>query len=227
MSSVQPTIGILSGLDQKSAAPLIDAFIKEYEKPFLTKGEVEIPRIITHALPVTSVESTPKNPEAIKQDLLAALALLEKSGATCIVLNSYIAHMHLESLRGATSLPILDMISLSMAQIKKAPYKVAILGTRTTIATQLFQQALATKGSEGIMPPYWQTHVDTILKKIKVGVSAQTEFNWLLGRIKSSGITTIIIASTDLSKLAARATGFTIIDCTHVLAQEAVRMCRQ
>lgn len=223
----QPLIGVLSGVDQKSAAPFIDAFITLYEKPFLTKGEIEIPHIIVNALPVTCLESVPQHTETTQAALLAALKLLEKAGSTCIVLNSYVAHMHVEALRTATSLPIIDMVSTSIAHIKKAPYKVAILGTRTTLATHIFQDALTQIKSEGIMPPYWQTHVDAMLKKMRVGLSAQTEFSWLLGRIKSSGITTLIIASTELSKMASRATGFTVIDANLLLAEATVKHYRE
>lgn len=222
----QPLIGVLSGVDQKSAAPFIDAFITLYEKPFLTRGEVEIPHMIVNALPVTCIESLPDKPEAVRTALISALKLLEKAGATCIVLNSYIAHMHLSALRNATTLPIIDMVSTSIAMIKKSPYKVAILGTRITLTTHIFQDALTGIKSEGIMPPYWQTHVDAMFKKMRVGLSAQTEFSWLLGRIKSSGITTLIIASTELSKMAARATGFTVIDANLLLAEATVKHYR-
>ncbi|MCW1929687.1 MAG: aspartate/glutamate racemase family protein [Candidatus Kerfeldbacteria bacterium] len=222
----QPVIGILSGLDQKSAAPFIDAFIKEYEKPFLTKGEVEIPEMRVYALRVTCIDKVPEDAEETKKELMRACQQLEKDGATCIVLTSYIAHQYIDELRSAVRIPLLDMVTLAMECIKKAPYKVALLGTRVTIATHIFQTALAGKKSEGVMPPYWQTHVDAMFKKIKVGLSAQTEFNWLLGRIKSSGITTVIVASTDLSKMASRATGFTMIDTNLLLAEAAVRLCR-
>lgn len=220
------TLGILSGLDQKSTAPFIDAFLKEYEKPFLTKGEIEISRILVHALPSTTGEYSIADAKKMLDALVVAAKTLERDGARCIVVTSILAHIHLPDIQRSVTIPVLDMVALTLQRIKKAPYKIAVLGSRVTIGTQLFQNALAQLRIEGIMPPYWQTHVDGMLKKIKVGLSAQTEFNWLLGRIKSSGMTTIIVASTELSKPASKATGFTILDTNTILAEEAVRICR-
>jgi hypothetical protein len=102
---------------------------------------------------------------------------------------------------------------------------VAILATRATLASGLYQRGAAACGRECVARPHWQDTVDGIVAAVKSGADLATSLAaWrdLCREIGEEGADAII-ACTDLNAVADRAAaGITVVDSAACLAEETV-----
>ncbi len=166
--------------------------------------------------------------------LCAGAAKLVSGGAECIGIPCNTAHYYLAAVRrAAQGVPVLDMIELTAKAARDClgtGARVAIAATQATLATRLYDSALASVGLVPMVPsPPEQVIIDDLIfgpSGVKAGfVDANNcrRFQELCVRLFSSGAEGIIAACTELPLLAGSpSTMLPIIDPTSILAQALV-----
>ena len=166
-------------------------------------------------------------------EMLSALRNLEKCGADCVVMPCNTAHHFLPRLQAETELPILDMTAITAAVCaKRYPGRRAcLLGTKGTIAAQIYDDALKAAGVDFLVPnEAEQTELMRLIYdvvKASRPLEPETE-SWhaLLSELFGRGADYFILACTELPILADHlGHPDPFVDPTLELAKAAIRFC--
>lgn len=160
--------------------------------------------------------------------LLAGARTLREVGATVVAMPCNTAHAFLPRLIRDTGMRFLDMIAQTVQTLPPAPGQVAILGTRGTIRSGLYQRELAAAGLRHMEPSdALQRLTDEAIALVKTGNihAARAASVDAIRRLSDGGATRIILACTELP-VALREHDFRelppLVDPTEALAQAAV-----
>lgn len=166
-------------------------------------------------------------------EMLSALRNLEKCGADCVVMPCNTAHHFLPQLQKETDLPILDMTAITAAVCaERYPGRRAcLLGTKGTIAAQIYDDALQEAGVDFVVPnEEEQTELMRLIYDVvKASRPREPEAeNWcgLLSGLIERGADYFILACTELPILAdVLDHPGPFVDPTLELAKAAIRFC--
>lgn len=166
-------------------------------------------------------------------EMASALRNLEKCGAECIIMPCNTAHYFLPALQAQTAIPFLSMLEAT-ARACAAVYpgkRAAILATRGTLATGLYERALEKEGVDFLLPeePQRDVLMHLIYEVVKAARPLAPEADlWaqLLEQLRRAGADYFILGCTELPIIADTlpAPG-PFIDPTAELAKAAIRFC--
>lgn len=166
-------------------------------------------------------------------EMASALRNLEKCGAECIIMPCNTAHYFLPALQAQTAIPFLSMLEAT-ARACAAAYpgkRAAILATRGTLATGLYERALEKEGVDFLLPeePQRDVLMHLIYEVVKAARPLAPEADlWaqLLEQLRRAGADYFILGCTELPIIADTlpAPG-PFIDPTAELAKAAIRFC--
>ncbi len=133
--------------------------------------------------------------------LQAMARRLETAGADLLVMPCNTAHVYIEEIRAAVSVPVLDMIGETVATIDRAA--VGLLATDGTIRARLYQEACEVRGIRLVLPNSAdQRAVMDAIEAIKRGEdprSAGEEIAAIVRRIEGDGAEAVIAGCTEIS----------------------------
>ena len=162
-----------------------------------------------------------------------ALRHLEACGADCIIMPCNTAHYFLPQLQAKTEIPFLSMLAATAkACAAKFPGKTAaVLGTKGTLATGLYDRALEAEGVAFILPD--EAERDTLMHLIYDVVKAskplapeQGTWERLLDGLRARGADYFILGCTELPIVAdSLPVEGPFVDPTAELAKAAIRFC--
>jgi aspartate racemase len=162
-----------------------------------------------------------------------ALAL-QAAGAQAIAIACNTAHHWAEQLGARLSVPLLhiaDAVAEAIAARPVPPRRVALLGTRGTLASGFYAKRLEAARLEWIAPTGEEqgAFVDPAIAAVKAGDAARARdlFAQLAYRLRVRGADLLILGCTELPLAAARS-GFEsmCLDANHALAGAIVRFAR-
>ena len=166
-------------------------------------------------------------------EMTKALRSLEKCGADCIIMPCNTAHYFLPRLQALTATPFISMLeATARACAAQYPGKTAaILGTKGTLRTRLYHDALAAQGVETLTPS--DAGQDELMRLIYDVVKANRPLApetdaWarLLDGLCAHGADYFILGCTELPLLADTLPHpDPFIDPTAELARTAIRFC--
>ena len=166
-------------------------------------------------------------------EMTHALRSLEKCGADCIIMPCNTAHYFLPRLQALTGIPFISMLEATAKACAAAyPGKTAaILGTRGTLKTRLYHDALAAQGVPALTPN--EPEQDELMRLIYDVVKANRPLApeaqaWasLLEGLCARGADYFILGCTELPLLADTLPHpGPFIDPTAELALAAIRFC--
>lgn len=166
-------------------------------------------------------------------EMTHALRSLEKCGADCIIMPCNTAHYFLPRLQALTGIPFISMLEATAKACATAyPGKTAaILGTRGTLKTRLYHDALAAQGVPALTPD--EAEQDELMRLIYDVVKANRPLApeaqaWasLLEGLCARGADYFILGCTELPLLADTLPHpGPFIDPTAELARAAIRFC--
>lgn len=228
---MKKTIGILGGMGPLATADLFQKIIA------LTAAGSDNEHIRVY---IDSNASIPDRTAAILgggADPLPAmrdsLRKLESCGADCIIMPCNTAHYFLPRLQGLTDIPFLSMLEAA-AKACRAKFPggtAAVLATRGTLASGLYQAALEKENVPFLLPEEGER--DALMEVIYGGVKAgappecyRAAFLSVLEGMAGRGAGYFILGCTELP-LAFRLLGLTqpSVDPTEELARAAIRFC--
>lgn len=166
--------------------------------------------------------------------LIASAQRLEAAGADFLIIPCNTAHAFLAAVQQLISIPIISMIEETAEQVSRlvpAGSLVGILATAGTIASRLYQEALAHRGLEALVPDAeHQALVTNAISRVKAGKLdtettelALTAASWLV----HCGARALVLGCTELPLVFPEgALSVPIVDPTRLLAEAAVAIAR-
>ena len=225
------TIGILGGMGPLATADLYKKIV------MLTDADSDNAHIRTY---IDSNCHIPDRTAAILsggesplKEMESALRNLEKCHADCIIMPCNTAHFFLPDLQKKTSLPILSMMKATAKTCaEQFPGQTpAILATKGTLSTGLYERALEEQGISCLLPDEKQQ--DTLMYLIYDVVKAtgpiepeRDKWEDILQSLRERGAGYFILGCTELPILAEvlNSKG-PFVDATTELAKAAIRFC--
>ena len=225
------TIGILGGMGPLATADLFRKIT------CLTKADCDNDHIRVY---IDSNARIPDRTAAILAggtdpvpEMTSALRHLEACGADCIIMPCNTAHYFLPQLQAKTKTPFLSMLAATAKTCAaKFPGKTAaVLGTKGTLATGLYDRALEAESVRFLLPE--ETERDELMRLIYDVVKAskpllpETEaWRALLDGLRARGADYFILGCTELPILAdTLPVSGPFVDPTAELAKAAIRFC--
>ena len=228
---MKKSIGILGGMGPLATADLLRKIV------LLTKAEKDGDHIRIYIddnpnIPdrTAAILSGGESPLPQMRDSLGKLALC---GADCIIMPCNTAHYFLPQLQAKTETPFLSMLAATAKTCAaKFPGKTAaVLGTKGTLATGLYDRALEGEGVAFILPD--EAERDTLMHLIYDVVKAskplapeQGTWEALLNGLRARGADYFILGCTELPIVAdSLPVEGPFVDPTAELAKAAIRFC--
>src|SRR5581483_2528296 len=118
------------------------------------------------------------------------------------------------------------MVEVTLSRIPKSVKKITVLGTRSTLESEVYQSGLAQARLNCVLNPEWQRHVDEMLLSIKSSsdhLAATKLWKELCKELRMAEVDTIVLACTDLNVVINPANSpLKIVDSSLALAEAIV-----
>jgi aspartate racemase len=220
-------VGIIGGMGPEATVDLMRRVVAKTPARddqdhvhLIVESNPKIPSRIAHLIEGTGDDPTP--------ELIRIAANLQRAGADALAIPCNTAHAYAHSIRRAVSIPLLDMVSLSVDQIahSRRAARVGLLASTAVHTTELYSKALSAQGIDTVLPAH-QDEVMALIKAVKQGDTG-TETQAALGRVAletASHADVLLIACSELSVISA---GITVpfVDSLDVLAQAIVTFAK-
>jgi aspartate racemase len=216
-------VGVIGGMGPEATVDLMRRVIAKTQADddqdhvhLLVESNPKIPSRIAHLIEGTGADPTP--------ELIRIAQNLERGGAQALAIPCNTAHGYADAIRGSVSIPVLNMIALTVERIAASGKvrSVGLLASTAVINTQLFATAFAAIGIEIVLPPR-QEHVMALIKAVKRGDTGAKMHESLAGLAaelaKRSDV--LLVACSELSVIAA-GIDVPFVDSLDVLAQAVV-----
>jgi aspartate racemase len=216
-------VGIIGGMGPEATVDLMRRVMSKTPAHgdqdhihLIVESNPKIPSRIAHLIEGTGDDPTP--------ELIRIAGNLQRAGAHALAIPCNTAHAYAHSIRRAVSIPLLDMVSLTVDQIalSRRAARVGMLASTAVHTTELYAKAFAAHGIDTVLPAR-QEEVMALINAVKRGdTGAQTQA--ALGRVAletKNQSDVLLIACSELSVIAA---GITVpfVDSLDVLAQAIV-----
>ena len=166
------------------------------------------------------------------KEVSKSLKVLADSGANLAVITCNTAHAKLKEIQKNASVPILDMINLTVNNVTKNFSNVLILATEATIREKIYQSKNGSSNVNWICPDKrTQQKVSKIIYSIKAGQEKNILEN-IVSIVKklNKNSDAVIFACTELSiyaKEARKLLKIPVVDPLEILAREVVRLSQK
>ncbi len=169
--------------------------------------------------------------------LIHGLHGLERAGCGAVVMPCNLAHVWIDGMRAATSLPILHIVDAAIDELRRLavpPGPVGVMGTAPTLEVRLYQDRLAAHGRASLIPTddEMADYVTPAIAAVKANrvADAYAPLAEIVVRLRDRGAQTVILGCTEIPLgLAAGPSdtlGIPIIDSIDALALAAIAWAR-
>jgi aspartate racemase len=183
----------------------------------IVESNPKIPSRIAHLIEGTGADPTP--------ELIRIAVNLQRAGAEALAIPCNTAHAYAHSIRRAVSIPLLDMVQLTVDEIASSPRtaRVGLLASSAVLATELYAKAFSAHGIAVVHPP-GQEQVMSLIKAVKrgeTGLPSQAELA-RIARDLANHADMLLIGCSELSVISA---GMTVpfVDSLDVQARAIVK----
>jgi len=222
----RPTIGLLAGMGVRSTPPFLDLIIKECQRQYGAKEEMDYPHMIVFSWPTPFYFDRPNDPDELRESIAEGLAWLQDTGVDFMAMPCNSAHAFFEELAEGVDVPLLSMIDATAGDVPDGVSRVALLATRTTRDAGFYQRSLGAREIDLVVEESIQLRVDSILEEIRrVSDLSAPRSRWekLLEDLASDGVEAGLIACTDLNVVMGGQAPLPLVDGTHSLARLVVQ----
>jgi aspartate racemase len=183
----------------------------------IVESNPKIPSRIAHLIEGTGADPTP--------ELIRIAVNLQRAGAEALAIPCNTAHAYAHSIRRAVSIPLLDMVQLTVDQIASSPRtaRVGLLASSAVLATELYAKAFSAHGI-AVVHPAGQDEVMSLIKAVKrgeTGLAGQTALARIALELANQA-DMLLIGCSELSVISAGITK-PFVDSLDVQAQAIVK----
>jgi aspartate racemase len=221
--SAHRVVGIIGGMGPEATVDVMRRVVAKTPARddqdhihLIVESNPKIPSRIAHLIDGTGADPTP--------ELIRIAGNLQRAGADALAIPCNTAHAYAHSIRRAVSIPLLDMVTLTVDQIalSRRAARVGLLASTAVHSTELYARAFSAQGMETILPAR-QDAVMALIKAVKRGDTG-TETQAALGEVAlemTDQADVLLIACSELSVISA---GIKVpfADSLDVLAQAIV-----
>jgi aspartate racemase len=222
-SAPHRVVGVIGGMGPEATVDLMRRVIAKTPADddqdhihLIVESNPKISSRIAHLIERTGPDPTP--------ELIQVAQNLQRAGAQALAMPCNTAHGYAEAIKRAVSIPLLDMIALTVERIA-APgnvRSVGLLASTAVINTKLFTSAFAAKGISIVLPPR-QEQIMSLIKAVKrgdTGSKVQKQLGGLASELAHDS-DILLVACSELSVIAA---GIKVpfVDSLDILAQAVV-----
>lgn len=226
---MKKTLGVLGGMGPQASARFYDLLIKLSEDLHGAKKNKDYPHILLSNLPVPDlINNRASEDETVKMVHDEAMRL-RRAGADMLVMSCNTMHLFEAKIsRKNTAKPFYSMIDAVIERVIKNKHKtVGLLGTRTTLTSGLYSDALREKGVNVLLPDVKE--YKEIVKMInsviagKITINEKNKLKSFVNNFKKQGATAVILGCTELPLIAEQSVykDIEIIDSLKILAEKA------
>jgi aspartate racemase len=217
-------VGIIGGMGPEATVDLMRRVVAKTPAEddqdhvhMIVESNPKIPSRIAHLIEGTGTDPTP--------ELIRIAANLQRAGADALAIPCNTAHAYAHSIRRAVSIPLLDMVDLTVAQIahSRRAARVGVLASTAVHTTELYAKAFAAHGIDIVLPAR-QDEVMALIKAVKrgdTGGETQAELARVALEMKSQA-DALLIACSELSVVSSRI-AVPFVDSLDVLAEAIVK----
>ncbi|HEU5102993.1 MAG TPA: aspartate/glutamate racemase family protein [Roseiflexaceae bacterium] len=210
----------------RSTAPFVDLVLDECQRQYGARFDIDFPPMLIYSLPTPFYVDRPLDHIALEETILAGLRKLEASGVAFVAMPCNSAHIYFDRLAAGIHVPLLNMVDLALAALPAASDSVALLATRPTLESRLYQAAIERMGLRVLAGEAWQARVDALILAIKSSAdraAASALWRELIRDLEAAGADTLLLACTDLNAVSGAASArLTLVDATRCLAAAVV-----
>jgi aspartate racemase len=169
LTELQRIVGIIGGMGPEATVDLMRRAIAKTPARgdadhihMIVESNPKIPSRIAHLIEGTGPDPTP--------ELIRVAANLERAGASVLAIPCKTAHVYANSIRGAVSIPLLDMVKLTTARIAASGRvtRVGLLASTAVHKTALYANAFSAHGIMTALPTR-QDEVMALIEGVKRG----------------------------------------------------------
>jgi aspartate racemase len=219
-------VGIIGGMGPEATVDLMRRVIAktqvrddEDHVHLIVESNPKIPSRIAHLIEGTGPDPTP--------DLIRIAANLQRAGADALAIPCNTAHAYADSIRRAVSIPLLDMVSLTVEEIAASGHtRVGILASSAVHNTALYARAFSAHGITTSLPAR-QEEVMALIKAVKrgdTGLQTQAALRRIALHLADQA-DVLLVGCSELSVIAAVIT-VPFVDSLDVLAQAVVNFAQ-
>ncbi len=222
------TIGILGGMSPESTIEYYQYITRAYTEKF---GDYSYPEIVIFSV---SFQPYVDLPAAGRWDLVAdglaqAAQKLAAAGADFVVIATNTMHKVVDDIQSQIDIPILSLLDVVGEAIAAQGLKtVGLLGTRFTMESTFYQEALAQRGITVITPN--AADRETVNRVIydelvagKIRAESRAEYLAIIERLATEGAQGIILGCTEIPLLVKQSdTSLPLFDTTILHADAAL-----
>jgi aspartate racemase len=211
----------------RSTAPFVDLVLDECQRQYGARDDIDFPPMLIYSLPTPFYIDRPIDHALLEATIGAGLRKLEESGAAFIAMPCNSAHIYFERLASGIQVPLLNMVDLALGALPADARTVALLATRPTVESRLYQDAIERAGLRVLVGEAWQARVEALILAIKSSAdraAAAALWRDLIRDLVAAGADTLVIACTDLNAVGSTSgTSLAVVDATRCLAEAVVR----
>jgi aspartate racemase len=175
-------VGIIGGMGPEATVDLMRRVVAKTPAHddqdhvhLIVESNPKIPSRIAHLIEGSGADPTP--------ELIRIARNLQRAGADALAIPCNTAHAYAHSIRRAVSIPLLDMVSLTVDQmaLTRRAARVGILASTAVHATELYAKAFSAHGIDTVLPAR-QDEVMALIKAVKRGDTG-TQIQAALGQV--------------------------------------------
>jgi aspartate racemase len=222
------TIGILAGMGPDSTAPFVDMVVRECQRQYGAKVEMDFPPMFIYTCPTPVYLGKPLEHDKVEAAIRFGLQRLANTGVAFVAMPCNTAHLYHAQLQRSIAVPLLNMVMLAVDALPARAKRPAVLAIGPTFGSGLYQDLIRQRGLLPVESDGLGDSVEEVVLAVKSGKGLERPrelWSKLLARVKREGADCAILACTDLNR--ARFTGddrdLSVVDATECLAQATIR----
>lgn len=222
-------LGVLGGMGPQASMRFYERTIAISTEQFGADANHKFPHMLISNIPVPDLISSQEDEERTVAMVEEEALLLKNAGAELFAIPCNTMHLYIQRFRTATQSVFLSMIDEVVKHVVADGHQtVGVMGTQTTMRTDLYGAPLRLEGVEPILPT--ETQQERIVEVIRRYIAGlvteqdQTDVNDVILSLAEKGAKAIVLGCTELPLAIDHARSpLPLYDSLQILAEAACR----
>ena len=203
-SSPKRAIGVLGGIGPAASADFYRKLVDIAQREYGAEQDTDFPAMHIYNLPLSGFDETGfVDPDAVREQLVRAVRILESSGSDFIVIACNTVHAFYADMQAAVQIPIVSIVDAVIDEAKKDSFRsVCVLSSESTRKYKLYENALNKAGINGIVATDQEQYsLNKIIHRVMGGLQGTEDVELLRGIVKrheKEGAEAIVLGCTEL-----------------------------
>lgn len=196
-------LGVLGGMGPQASMRFYERAITISTEQYGADANHKFPYMLISNIPVPDLISSQEDEERTVAMVEEEARLLQNAGAELFAIPCNTMHLYIGRFREATQSVFLSMIDEVVEHVAADGHqKVGIMGTQTTMRTDLYGAPLRSKGVETVLPTdTQQERIVEVIRRYIAGLVTQqdqTDVNDVIASLADKGATAVVLGCTEL-----------------------------